>query len=65
MSVPSVMSRKTSLITLAWLGIMLVILGLWLMISLGFALFILGGFVTAIALKATDEESKKKKKGVG
>lgn len=65
MSVPSVMSRKTSLITLAWLGVMLVILGLWLMVSLGFALFILGGFVTVVALTARGEMDKKKKEGVG
>ena len=65
MKVPSVMNRKRSLITLAWLGVMLVILGLWLMVSLGFALFILGGYITAIAVMATNEESKKKKEGVG
>lgn len=57
------MSRKTGLITLSWLGVLSSMVGIWLMLGLGFALFTFGGFITVIAIIALNEDNKKKKVG--
>ena len=62
MDVDRLGSRKTRLITISWFGIILAGSGVWLVLGPGFALFILGVFITVVALVSLDAELKNKNK---
>ena len=53
-------NRRVGLLTFAWLGVSSAIVGIWLMLGLGLALFTLGCFITVITLIALNEDTKKR-----
>jgi len=61
MDVDTLGSRKTRLIAISWFGIILAGSGMWLVLGPGYALFVLGIFITVVALVSLDLELKSKK----